>query len=1301
MVNAAPRIDASGITQLSLSPASLDFGPRVIGSAGGPAVFTISNDGLFDSGAVRISLTGSPAFSLSANGCLNHLLARGAVCTVAVNFAPSTVGAAAATLTVMATPGGIVSAPITGQGVTPSTLTVTPEVQDYGTIVVGTSSTAAQLTVQNTATSPSGALTTSLSGAGAGDFVVASDTCAGTPLAGGASCVVSLRFIPTAVGGRDATLAVTGSPGGSATATLLGTGLARSALVVTPAALSFGAQVIGSSSTATTFTVSNAGGAPATGLAVALTGPDAGEFQIDREGCTGGVLTGAGSCPVLVHFAPTSAGAKQAQLTITGLPDGNVSATLTGVGLSPPQLVLAPTAQAFGSVPQGSFSATVRFTVTNPGGAPTGALSATLGGTDAGEFTIVASGCAGPLAARASCVVNVHFVPTGIGPRAATLDVSASPGGAVSAALSGTGLATGGLTATPTPFGFGPLLAGTTSAPTTFTITNTATPPSGSVLSIALGGAGASSFAISTNRCGASLAAGVSCTVDLTFTPLTPGDKAASLTITGSSSTVVVALTGTGLAPAALQIAPITRGFGQIVTGQQSGVVSFVVSNTGGVPTGMLATGLGGAMPGDFAILTDGCNGRTLAGGASCNIDVRFQPASVGAKAAELSAGASPGGLVKATLSGTGLPPALLYLTPTSQSLGSAIVGTPGQTASFTVTNTGATSTGLVGVSLGGLGAAEFAIVANDCSNTTLAPGGTCTIDVRHTPALVGPAAATLTVRATPGGTSTADLTGTGEPPPTLVLTPPSGSYGSLLVGRTSGPISFRVSNGGGGTTGAVTIALGGLDAAHFVIASDGCAGMTLTASQSCLVDVRFAPTGGGARLATLNASAPGTVAGSAQLSGTGILPAALVVTPSSNDFGQIMLGLSSSDATFTVMNTGGVPTGALVTSLAGAQPGDFVVVSDGCRSTLLAGGNSCSVTAHFTPSGRGARSALLTFTGIPGGQASAALSGTGQAPPALTASPQTQDFGSVVTGTQSQNARLTITNVGTRPSGTLSTLITGANAGEFHVVTDGCTGQMLAGSQSCSVDVRLQPTTAASRSATLVVAGSPGGNATVALTGTGISAGGLSVTPTPQTFGQSLLGMDGQRVTFTVRAGAATGALAVTLTGADAGQFKLASDTCSTVTLASGGSCTVDVIFSPTVAGNRVAGLTVTASPGGSVTAALDATALSPAALSLTPASQAFGTIAVGAASPPAHFSVVNTGDSATGSLTAVLVGAGAAQFSIVGDTCTGHVLAGGGLCSLDVELVPTLAGAAVASLTVSGSPGGSQSAALSGTGN
>ena len=78
-------------------------------------------------------------------------------------------------------------------------------------------------TITNIGSTPTSAIADSLSGPDAAHFRLTSDGCAGTSLAGGASCTVTASFAPTRAGSRTAWLAATATDGGTARALLTGT----------------------------------------------------------------------------------------------------------------------------------------------------------------------------------------------------------------------------------------------------------------------------------------------------------------------------------------------------------------------------------------------------------------------------------------------------------------------------------------------------------------------------------------------------------------------------------------------------------------------------------------------------------------------------------------------------------------------------------------------------------------------------------------------------------------------------------------------------------------------------------------------------------------------------------------------------------------------------------------------------------------------------------------------------------------------------------------------------------------------
>jgi uncharacterized repeat protein (TIGR01451 family) len=108
----------------------------------------------------------------------------------------------------------------------------------------------------------------------------------------------------------------------------------------------------------------------------------------------------------------------------------------------------------------------------------------------------------------------------------------------------------------PTGVAFGDQPVGATSTTRTVTITNTAASGAKSLTlgQLALGGSNSGDFSLSNDTCSnASVAAGSSCTVDVSFAPTAVGLRGASLSIPSNagSSPDAVALTGTGTPPGA------------------------------------------------------------------------------------------------------------------------------------------------------------------------------------------------------------------------------------------------------------------------------------------------------------------------------------------------------------------------------------------------------------------------------------------------------------------------------------------------------------------------------------------------------------------------------------------------------------------------------------------------------------------------------------------------------------------------------------------------------------------------------
>jgi hypothetical protein len=235
-------------------------------------------------------------------------------------------------------------------------------------------------------------------------------------------------------------------------------------LSLSATSLSFGAQLVGSSSTETV-TLTNPGSTPLsisslTVVSIApLTslGTKTGDFAIQSNSTcvAGGSVTGLGSCTINVAFKPTAAGVRSAALVISDSdPSSPQTVRLSGTGMA---VRLSATSLGFGAQPVDTTSTPETVTLTNLGNTPLRIWSLTLMGMDARDFAIQSNstcGLGGSVAGPGSCTINLTFKPTAAGARSAALVISDSdPSSPQIVSLSGRGM---GLGLSGTPLGSGP-----------------------------------------------------------------------------------------------------------------------------------------------------------------------------------------------------------------------------------------------------------------------------------------------------------------------------------------------------------------------------------------------------------------------------------------------------------------------------------------------------------------------------------------------------------------------------------------------------------------------------------------------------------------------------------------------------------------------------------------------------------------------------------------------------------------------------------------------------------------------------
>ena len=730
---------------------------------------------------------------------------------------------------------------------------------------------------------------------------------------------------------------------------------------------------------------------------------------------------------------------------------------------------------AFAAQNIGTTSAAYGIVATSTGTLVASFTGASIAGTNAGDFAISSNTCTGTLSQNHTCTIGVTFTPSAAGTRSAQLQIADNVSGSPQIVqLSGTGQFAG-ITAT-SSLTFASQTVGSTSTAQTVTLQNP-TSTSYSLTNVALTGTNSADFTIAANACGTTLAANSSCTISVTFTPSNPGTRTASLQITSTApnSPSSVSITGTGLGSSLTVTSSLTFAAQGMSTSSAPQVVSF--QNAGGAPITFYTLPLGGNNPGDFTISGNTCP-PTLAGGASCQLNVTFSPQAVGTRTASIqitdNATNSPQNV---SLTGTGATTTLTV--PSSLTFSSQTVSTTSAAQQVNVQNGGSVTAVLNNFSITGSNAGDFAISANTCG-ATLAASASCVVSLTFSPSATGTRSASLQITDSASNSpQTVLLSGTATPA-SLTITS-SIAFATQGVGTTSSGQLATVQNAGPLAISLSGISLGGANPSDFAISTTTC-GSSLASGSSCQIVVTFTPLAAATYTANLQVGNSGTPNPAiTSLSGTGAA-VSLAVTSQLN-FSQQPIFSTSAPQSVTVQNTGAVSAGFSSFTLTGTNAGDFAISTNNCGSLLL-GSASCQVRLTFSPQGVGSRTGALqiidTATNSP---QLVTLTGSGLGA-ALTVTPSL-GFATVALGANSTQA-VTVQNTGGLAVTLSGNSIAGPNAGDFSVSSTTCPGSLAIGA-SCQINITFAPVGTEGRSATLQIANTTSVNpSTVALSGNG-----------------------------------------------------------------------------------------------------------------------------------------------------------------------------------------------------------------------
>jgi 6-phosphogluconolactonase (cycloisomerase 2 family) len=301
-----------------------------------------------------------------------------------------------------------------------------------------------------------------------------------------------------------------------------------------------------------------------------------------------------------------------------------------------------------------------------------------------------------------------------------------------------------------------------------------------------------------------------------------------------------------------------------------------------------------------------------------------------------------------------------------------------------------------------------------------------------------------------------------------------------------------------------------------------------------------------------------------------------------------------------------------------------------------------------------------------------------------------TLSFSSQVIGTSSGSKPVTLTNTSKTASLTITSIVASGDFGE----TDNCVSP-IAPLGTCTLNLSFSPnaTGAIDGSVTITdnAANSPH---LVNLTGTAI--GPVSFSPASLSFPSTAIGATSSPKTVTVTNKQST---TLTVNGAIvSGDYAILSDTCPG-SLSTGGTCTVQVTFKPSVSGTISGALTLTDSAADSpeiVPLSGKGTGTVTNPVSFSPTSLTFSSQQTSTISNGKTITLTNKGTSSLTIGTVIYSG----DYSET-DTCAGQTIAFNGTCSITVKFSPSATGTIKGAISVSDDAVTSpQVVALSGTG-
>jgi hypothetical protein len=393
--------------------------------------------------------------------------------------------------------------------------------------------------------------------------------------------------------------------------------------------------------------------------------------------------------------------------------------------------------------------------------------------------------------------------------------------------------------------------------------------------------------------------------------------------------------------------------------------------------------------------------------------------------------------------------------------------------------------------------------------------------------------------------------------PPDIDISPDTFSFGDVGIG-VSKDIVVTMKNIGEAPLIVNTLQLNG---SGFVLLNAPQTPFTLNQNASQIFTIRFQPSANVnySGILTITSNDPDEGNLTYTLTGSGVNPPDIDVTPSLVDFGTVVAG-QPKDIPVTIINN--ITNGAdLVISNITVSGNGYTLPTPPSYPITLSAGNTYPITIRFTPPTSGQFSGSLTISSNDPDEGSfkVDLKGNGSVPPDISVSQASLDFGDVLLY-QSKTLTLTISNSGGSDLQITNIQITGA---DFSFKTQPQVPVTIQpGGNPVSIEVLFIPLNAQNYTGQITITSNdPDSPTTIQLTGRGISAPNIEVTPASLDFGKVQINTTSDKTVTIRNTGTEVLNISITISGSQA--FTIVPQSFTQVP--AGEARNVTVRFSPT----------------------------------------------------------------------------------------------------------------------------------------